>query len=134
MDRERFEHLLAAYGADFARWPEAERAEGAAYAAAHGGEVDATLIEARELDAALNAGGADKFDTAALASRILAAAPRPVRAMFDRRAAIALAACAVFGVLLGYGGGQFAPAPIAEDDGFFAMAFEAPWVAPEDEG
>ena len=31
---------------------------------------------------------------------------------FDRRAMLALAACAVFGVVLGYGGGLLAPAPM----------------------
>ena len=39
---------------------------------------------------------------------------------------------AVFGVVLGYGGGLLAPtAP--EDDSYFAMAFEAPFAF-EDEG
>lgn len=132
MDRERFEHLLAAYGADFSRWPANERAAGAAYAAEHGGELEAALADARAIDAALDPVRPDRFDVSALAVRLIAAAPK--RQMFDRRAALALAACAVFGVVLGYGGGQFAPAPVAEDDSFFALAFEAPWVAAEDEG
>jgi len=39
---------------------------------------------------------------------------------------LALAACAVFGVVLGYGGGLLAPPPL-EDDVHFTMAFEAPF-------
>jgi hypothetical protein len=70
--------------------------------------------------------------SAGLAERILAQAPRVLRPAFDRRAMLALAACAVFGVVLGYGGGLFAPAPV-EDEAFFTMAFEAP-LAAEDEG
>ena len=62
---------------------------------------------------------------------ILAQAPRTQRG-FDRRAMLALAACAVFGVVLGYGGGQLAPPPL-EDDVYFIMAFEAPFAF-EDEG
>ena len=41
------------------------------------------------------------------------------------RAVIALAACAVFGVIIGYSGGQFAPVSDV-DDYYFSAAFEAP--------
>ena len=54
----------------------------------------------------------------------------------NRRAfvALALAACAVFGVILGYGGGLFAPLA-DQDDSYFDVAFEAPSVAaPGEEG
>ena len=123
MDRTRFEALLAAYGADESRWPESERADAQAFVAAHGGEVSDLRQEAREIDAML-AHASVAPNTDALAARILAAAPRRAE-VFDRRALLALAACAVFGVVLGYGGGLLAPAPL-EDDSYFAMAFEAP--------
>ena len=123
MDRARFEALLAAYGADVSRWPEGERAEAAVFSASHGVELDAARQEAREIDTMLShAAAIPKLD--ALSARILAAAPKRTE-MFDRRALLALAACAVFGVVMGYGGGLLAPAPL-EDDSYFAMAFEAP--------
>lgn len=132
MDRTRFDQLLEAYGADFARWPAGERAAGAAFATEHAGEVAQAMREARALDAALDAARGAHADVAALGARVLAAAPRPPQG-FDRRAGWALAACAVFGVLLGYGGGLLAPAS-APDDEYFTMAFEAPLPAPGDEG
>ncbi len=125
MNRERFEQILAAYGADPRRWPEAERAAAEAFAAANAVAASVVADEAgldRMLDHA-----AQTSDTSALAARILAqASPRAAKA-FDTRALIALAACAVFGVIVGYGGGQFAPLADA-DDYYFSAAFEAPLV------
>jgi len=131
MDRERFATLLDAYGADFRRWPAETRAGGAAFAAQNAEATD-LLAEARKLDAVLDSAREVEAPSQELADRILAFAPRVVRPAFDRRAMLALAACAVFGVVLGYGGGLMAPAPL-EDDTYFSMAFEAP-VAFEDEG
>jgi len=132
MERARFEHLLDAYGADVARWPAAERAAGAAFAERHAVDLGAPVDEARSLDAMLNIVREPVADTAALAARVLAAAP-VVRDNFDKRALWALAACAVFGVVLGYGGGVLAPTTDA-DDTLFVMAFEAPFVAPGEDG
>jgi ferric-dicitrate binding protein FerR (iron transport regulator) len=130
MDRERFEVLLDAYGADFRRWPEDSRAAGEAFTA-QDAEAASLLREAQALDRALSLAD-DAPDTSALASRILATAPRR-RSAFDTRAALALAACAVFGVVLGYGGGMLAP--LADrDDGYFTAAFEAPFGDDGDEG
>ena len=132
MDRTRFEQLLEAYGADFDRWPEAERAQAAAFAGAHGDELAQALAEARAMDALLKASAEDAPDVELLTRRILRGAPsQSVR--FDRRAGWALAACAIFGVLIGYGGGLLAP--LADDDaGYFTAAFEAPSVSSGDEG
>lgn len=130
MDRERFAYLLDAYGADFRRWPAQARAQAAAFAA-QDAEAAALIDEARKLDAVLDGARDEAGPSADLAARILAAAPQAQRPAFDRRAMLALAACAVFGVLIGYGGGMLAPAP-AEDDSYFSMAFEAPSF--EDEG
>ena len=124
MNRERFEHLLEAYGADATRWPAEERAAAAEFAMRHAAELAGALDAARALDAELAAARGVAIDTSALAAKVLAAAPRK-RAQFDRRAVWALAACAVLGVAVGYGGGMLAP-PADTDEGYFAMAFEAP--------
>ena len=125
MDRERFDHLLAAYGGDFRRWPEEDRAAAAAFAAKNP-DMAASLKEAHALDRALDQARGELVDTSALAARLLAQAPRQAP-WLDRRAMLALAACAVFGLVLGYGGGRLAPAADA-DDAFFAAAFEAPFA------
>lgn len=127
MDRERFERLLEAYGADFRRWPAPERAPAAAFAARHGVELAASLAQARALDEALNHVREPHLEWEALAARILSVAPKP--SLFNARAMVALAACAAFGVALGYGGGLLAPTS-DEDAGYFALAF----ASPEDEG
>lgn len=131
MDRERFVELLDAYGADFRRWPADTRAAGAVYAAQEP-EAAALMAEARALDLVLDAARGNDELSPDLAARVLASAPRAQRPVFDRRAMFALAACAVFGVVLGYGGGLLVPVP-SEDDAYFTMAFEAP-LAFEDEG
>jgi hypothetical protein len=55
---ERFAALAASYGADLQRWPEALRDE-ADTLLTHSPEARAFLAEARVLDSALAAGGAD---------------------------------------------------------------------------
>ncbi len=131
MDRERFAHLLDAYGGDFNRWPPEARALAARFAA-QDAQAAAMLAAALSLDTALDAGRESVTPSPDLAARILAQAPRRQRGALDRRALIALAACAVFGVVLGSGGCLLAPAP-EEDDAYFTMAFEAP-CGFEDEG
>jgi hypothetical protein len=122
MDRDRFEHLLAAYGGELRRWPAEERAEAAAFAAEHA-DAAAALKAAVAFDRVLDSAREDASDVSGLASRILAQAPR-AGPWLNGRALLALAACAVFGVVLGYGGGMLAP--VVMDDGYFAAAFEAP--------
>lgn len=128
MDRERFEHLLAAYGGDFRRWPAEERAAAAAFAA-QDADAAAALTAAKALDEALDHARATPGDTSLLAARVLAQAPRPPP-WLDKRAMLALAACAVLGVMLGYGGGLMAPVDV--DDAYFAAAFEAPFLIGEE--
>ena len=128
MDRERFEHLLAAYGGDFRRWPAKGRAAAAVFAA-QSAEAAAALQDAQTLDHALDQARIETSDTSALAARILAQAPR-AQPWLDRRARMALAACTVFGVLLGYGGGLMAPAAAA-DEAYFAAAFETLLIGEE---
>ena len=135
MDRTRFDELLAAYGADFRRWPEAERAAGEAFAAAHASELAEVMNEARQVDSLLALSTASGEEAPELLTRrILARAPKPVASGFDRRAMMALAACAVLGVIAGYSGGLFAP-PADADDSYFTAAFQAPIELPSgDEG
>lgn len=123
MDRERFDQLLAAYGGDLGRWPAEDRTAAAAFAA-QDADAAAALKEAAALDRVLDSAREDAPDTSALTARILAQAPRALP-WLDRRAMFALAACAVFGVVLGYGGGLLAPAEV--DEAYFAAAFEAPF-------
>jgi len=124
MDLARFGALLEAYGAEPSRWPAAERAAAEAFAVEHPNAVSPLLREARALDAALDQGqAADAPNHDLLAARILRR--RPALEALDRRALVALAACAVFGVLIGYGGGLLAP---PSDFGFdIAAAFVAPY-------
>ncbi len=133
MDRARFEHLLEAFGADFRRWPAQERAAAAAFKLQYGRDYSAAIEQARALDALLDAGGGVDLPSEALAARILAGALRPREIGADRRALWALAACAVFGVLLGYGGGRLAPSNDAADY-YIALAFEAPIEALGEDG
>ena len=130
MDRTRFEHLLEAYGAIFARWPEAERVAGEAFARDHADEVAVLLAQARSLDDALDAGRTSSAPSAALTARILAAAPKgaPVRRANFAPAGWALAACALLGVILGYGVGALAQP--SDDGSYFSAAFEPPPEAP----
>lgn len=131
MDRGRFEYLLEAYGADTRRWPADEREAAAAFATA---EDVATLMQhASALDAALDGTRAESPDTSLLAARILAFAPKRQRLAMDRYAPWALAACALFGIAIGYGGGMFAP-PAGMDEAYFVMALESPFDALGEEG
>lgn len=50
MTPERFHTLVAAYGADPQRWPQAERRDALEWARAHRAQADAALEEALELD------------------------------------------------------------------------------------
>jgi hypothetical protein len=123
MTQERFEALLAAYGADPRRWPLDERAAAEAFAA--GAEAKAALTEARTIDALLALDARAPSANEALRARILAAAPRASTAFDWRAPAMALAACAVGGVLIGYGAGAFV-APAGAVDAVIADAFAAP--------
>jgi hypothetical protein len=72
MTPERLDQLIAAYGAEPARWPAKERAEAEALLGANPAALDA----ARALDAALDA-WKPQFPTMDLRNRVLATAPKP---------------------------------------------------------
>lgn len=118
MEKERFEAIVAAYGAEPRRWPAAERAAALAFAASD----HKTLSDARITDALLDAVPPAIAPNDVLEARIVrsARAARPPLA-----AGLALAACALIGVMAGYGAGRAAPAP-QEIDTMLAATFDAP--------
>jgi len=80
MDRTRLGELAETYGADWRRWPEAER-DAARALLATDPAAERLLFEARQLDAALDL--APRLEvSAALRARVIAAAPRPVTGRF----------------------------------------------------
>jgi hypothetical protein len=126
MDQARFDAIVAAYGADPRRWPDEERDAALAFAQASG----ADLREARALDALLDLASAPAAPSDLLQARILRAIPK--RGVPMARVAAALAACAVFGLAIGYGAGVNAPASDVEQA--LATAFESPadaWLGEE---
>lgn len=125
MTEDRFRAILDAYGADPARWPEAERAAAQAFASAHPDLV----AEAAALDALLALDAGEAAPSPALRARVLGAAPnvtplRP-RGVFagNARALAALAACAVMGVALGFFGAAPSDDIVTEADDAFGAAF-----------
>ena len=105
MHAERFKAIVEAYGADPKRWPEAERAEAQAFALQP--EAAAILAEARGIDALLDASDESAPVSLAFVRNGIAAAPKPTAALSWRPYA-AMAACAVLGLALGFGGARSA--------------------------
>jgi hypothetical protein len=73
MTAERFHALIAAYGADTRRWPEAERAAAEAFAAACPEIARTPLDKAEAIDALLHASRV-RSPSAALRDRVIASA------------------------------------------------------------
>ena len=73
MTAERFHALIAAYGADARRWPEAERAAAEAFAAACPGIARTALEKAGAIDALLHASPV-RSPSAMLRDRVIASA------------------------------------------------------------
>lgn len=123
MDLARFRAMLEAYGANPERWPHDERPAAEVFAAQHASMIAPMLAEAVALDAALSE--TPRLQTPSydlLAKRVLKR--RPLPESLDRRALMALAACAIFGVLVGFGGALLAPA--GDFDFSIAEAFGGP--------
>jgi hypothetical protein len=115
MNMDRFQELLDAYGAEPARWPEAER-DAASALLADSGEARARLAEARALDELLDRAGAPaalRFDAAELSARI-AETPKPrldpvagasgAQVSMGWPSLAGLAAAAVAGFVIGWSG------------------------------
>jgi hypothetical protein len=104
MTEDRFRELAAAYGADLARWPDADRAAAAAFVAARG---DAMLQAERALDALLTQAAAAE-PSHALRARVIEAAPRQraagrtVRWLVGAGLGLGLAASCAAGVAAGF--------------------------------
>lgn len=120
MTQERFIEILEAYGADPARWPEAEREAADAYARAHPDLVaDALAVEAA-LDSAL--GPADAETSALLEARIMKSVPAPAAGRMPAwRIAGAIAAAVLVAVSVGMGTGFMTGS--GDDDGFYYDEF-----------
>ncbi|MGV8929163.1 MAG: hypothetical protein ACOH1E_05395 [Brevundimonas sp.] len=73
MTSERFLALVAAYGADARRWPEAERAAARAFAASEPEIADPAMAEADAADALLHA-SRPAYPSMALRDRVIASA------------------------------------------------------------
>ena len=125
MNRERFEQVLEAYGADPRRWPETERAAALAYRDAHASEETAALAEASEIDALLEVARETQAPSDLVTARILKAAPKRTHAGIGWRPIAALAACAVFGVVMGFSAGSLAPSADAAEEALGAL-FSSP--------
>ena len=76
MNTDRFEQLIAAYGAEPSRWPETERAAAEAFVSANRAAAERLLFEARLIDAALDASPTVQVSHE-LRQRVLAGTPRP---------------------------------------------------------
>jgi hypothetical protein len=76
MDAHRFEQLASAFGADFRRWPAAEREAAMAFATANRTESERLLFDARMIDAALEAATAPQ-PTYELRQQVISTAPQP---------------------------------------------------------
>ena len=105
MTPERFNALVAAWGADARRWPDAERTEALAFVASRPDDARDAMAEADAVDALLHASPAPE-PSVALRDRVIAAAAeaglaarRQGRRWLDRMALVlgagwAAAACA----------------------------------------
>jgi hypothetical protein len=134
MDKNKFEMIVAAYGADPRRWPEDERPAARAFATADA-DAGPLLAVAAQIDHALDAAQAET-DVALLGARILKRyKARQSLASPASMSFWALAASAVLGVAIGFGAGAAAPTAGAESLRVLTSAFESPYeVANEDTG
>ena len=132
MDAHRFEQLASAYGADFRRWPEAEREAALAFAAEHRTESERMLFDARMIDAALDAVAAPQ-PTYQLRQQVIAAAPQPrsrrlrANAWFWIPSAGLAAACAA-GAIVGVMAMDRASASSSADNTVIAANADAGWT------
>lgn len=102
---ERFEQIIDAYGAEPARWPEAERLQAEALLADNA-EARAMVRRAEEIDAWLNA-ASSHAPSDLLARRVLKAAPGARGGgVFGWASATGWAAAAAAGLVLGLSVGQ----------------------------
>lgn len=130
MTPERFQTIVAAYGADPRRWPDKERAAAEAWAELHPGEADAALAGSAGLDAWLAAHTVAPPDNVFI-ERVVATAP--VRHPARQRARLWWQGAAFAGIGLAGGlAGAFAVSffvltgtpPAAHDASYLTSSFD----------
>ncbi|MGE0596113.1 MAG: hypothetical protein AB7P07_07105 [Hyphomonadaceae bacterium] len=121
MDAARFSAIVEAYGASPKRWPAEERAAAEAFAGRP--EAQGILAEARALDAELDSARDDAPPALGVMRRALRAVPKPEGGR-DWRPMAAMAACALIGLALGFGGAREA-AQSAYADAALSVVFAA---------
>lgn len=127
MTEERFNEILAAYGANPDRWPAAERVMAQAFAQEHQLRLASALAAEAELDAIL--GAADRRPSDLLERRILRNLPSATE-IWGWRAPVAAAAALLVGVILGFSSGALIT-PTDEVETYYADAFnglDQDWV------
>lgn len=132
IDATRMAAILAAYGADPARWPADERESARAWMAVHGDDLATALADAGALDAVLARDTRGDAPNEALKARVLQGVPgagetvvpfrTPVRS-WNAGAIAALAACAVIGVVIGFNASNYSAESIADADAALGVAF-----------
>jgi hypothetical protein len=137
MTPERFDALVAAWGADARRWPEAERAAAQAFAASRRDIVGPALAEADAVDALLHASRAAQ-PSAALRDRVIAAAAeaglnakREGRKWLDRMA-LALGAGWAAAACAGVAAGVIMTAHLTADAQADAVLYQASLLGVDD--
>jgi hypothetical protein len=137
MTPERFDALVAAWGADARRWPEAERAAAQAFAASRRDMVGPVLAEADAVDALLHASRAVQ-PSAALRDRVIAAAAgagltakREGRRWLDRMA-LALGAGWTAAACAGVAAGVIMTTHLTADAQADAVLYQASLLAVDD--
>jgi ferric-dicitrate binding protein FerR (iron transport regulator) len=127
MDRERFQILAEAFGADLRRWPDAERDAAEALRAADGAFAAQALAEADRLDAALDA-WRPMTVSADLREAVVGAAPamRPRRLLARWALGAGLACACAAGVAVGAANPDFTTNPNADAVTAAANGYELP--------
>ena len=133
MKQDRFFEIIEAYGANPARWPEAEHDAMLAFIDAYPDTAGEALAEAAALDAMMEADEAMPSDL--LQRRILKAFPAAPAAMTAARPRwqipVAAAAALLVGVFAGFASGALTASHSAIDDIVYADAFnglDQDWV------
>ncbi len=131
MKQERFFDIIAAYGANPARWPEAEHDAVLAFIEAHPDLAGDALADAAALDALMEPDPARPSDL--LQRRILKAFPAaPVPAARPQwQIPVAAAAALLVGVFIGFASGALTVTPSPIEDTVYADAFnglDQDWV------
>lgn len=121
MDIDRFNAILEAYGADPARWPDAERVSAETFLKADS-DAKAAFDHAAELDALIAPAAIAPAASDMLTARLLRAVPRPEFLGDWKHVAAAAALALVVGLGGGYASGALVPA--SDDEAYYEIAFD----------